>query len=305
MLDPLQTAVAQAYPRRCGEHSRSTATRRSFWGLPPQVRGAPIMSTASKSGSRLTPAGAGSTQFSVVSICQRWAYPRRCGEHNSMYLLTHCRVGLPPQVRGALGTIVKEVWETGLTPAGAGSTDKEWTVKLSGRAYPRRCGEHSSRSSHSTRCAGLPPQVRGALDAETRRHVDVGLTPAGAGSTTSPVATPTSSRAYPRRCGEHACSITRCLEGSGLPPQVRGAQLVQDGHRHPFGLTPAGAGSTAKFSRARSMVGAYPRRCGEHSLLIVRRETSVGLPPQVRGAHGCQTLPGTGTGLTPAGAGST
>ena len=31
----------------------------------------------------------------------RWAYPRRCGEHRSYKRLVGVMTGLPPQVRGA------------------------------------------------------------------------------------------------------------------------------------------------------------------------------------------------------------
>ena len=130
---------------------------------------------------------------------------------------------------------------------------------LCARAYPRRCGEHEGAFLHGV--------------------TYVGLTPAGAGSTSSPF---------------------RAAMPVGLPPQVRGAPVLrtrspQDGH----GLTPAGAGSTV---RKRSP----PTRC--------TLSTLVGLPPQVRGARApsevrshrrCGGDNTVHTWLTPAGAGST
>ena len=71
------------------------------------------------------------------------------------------------------------------------------------------------------------------------------------------------------------------------------------------GLTPAGAGSTRRYSRCGGDRRAYPRRCGEHFKSPIDRPFWTGLPPQVRGAPA--TRPGSllTAGLTPAGAGST
>ena len=91
----------------------------------------------------------------------------------------------------------------------------------------------------------------------------------------------------------------------GLPPQVRGARVSGCTGASISGLTPAGAGSTNLPPETVSVTWAYPRRCGEHSLLVAWLGKEAGLPPQVRGAQidGCQQ---TGPlGLTPAGAGST
>ena len=70
-------------------------------------------------------------------------------------------------------------------------------------------------------------------------------------------------------------------------------------------LTPAGAGSTDTTWLSQPRSTAYPRRCGEHRVVAVRREHAVGLPPQVRGAPDLSDLAIATSGLTPAGAGST
>ena len=51
----------RAYPRRCGENNDSPAFRAILAGLPPQVRGEPIVKKPQPGMRRLTPAGAGRT----------------------------------------------------------------------------------------------------------------------------------------------------------------------------------------------------------------------------------------------------
>ena len=132
-----------------------------------------------------------------------------------------------------------------------------------------------------------------------------GLTPAGAGSTVSDSDDQVSSRAYPRRCGEHRRRHHLSGVVRGLPPQVRGAQASPVTGTVVVGLTPAGAGSTRGGLVSWWYWWAYPRRCGEHPKDGRRWSHGGGLPPQVRGARVGEDWAAVGGGLTPAGAGST
>ena len=111
-------------------------------GLPPQVRGAHRHTATARREGGLTPAGAGSTVRDGFGERVEWAYPRRCGEHYCHPVVTLGVGGLPPQVRGAQWHTYPTAYHNGLTPAGAGSTVLRSCQTRSGRAYPRRCGEH-------------------------------------------------------------------------------------------------------------------------------------------------------------------
>ena len=216
----------------------------SWSGLPPQVRGALEIAAGDGEAVGLTPAGAGSTRLQALYLPHISAYPRRCGEHRELHGIWGGVLGLPPQVRGARPGPRRSSPSTGLTPAGAGSTASPTSTLLGDRAYPRRCGEHVQYRWSLPTLVGLPPQVRGARTSPDEWLVIGRLTPAGAGSTAPRARSTTITPAYPRRCGEHENAGGVALEGSGLPPQVRGAR-----HMRPHGaarrrLTPAGAGST-------------------------------------------------------------
>ena len=176
--------------------------------------------------------------------------------------------------------------ELGLTPAGAGSTSRTSARSSRVGAYPRRCGEHHHSPNHFNCPRGLPPQVRGAREVRIMTVVCHGLTPAGAGSTSISHHSMWQVRAYPRRCGEHFFLISGSCVRTGLPPQVRGAPARILGIEPRRGLTPAGAGSTAKCPMDLAHKGAYPRRCGEHRTSHRVWPLFLGLPPQVRGARG-------------------
>ena len=119
-------------------------------GLPPQVRGAqPAIPNR-------------------VGAAISWAYPRRCGEHVSLWLIV-----IHSDERAY--------------PRRCGEHVQSSSAARSLRAYPRRCGEHRNDPLHGGAYGGLPPQVRGALMSAHQPAAGLlGLTPAGAGSTAHP-----------------------------------------------------------------------------------------------------------------------
>ena len=69
------------HPRRRGEHSRRSASRRSAHGSSPQARGTPITNVSPTGSSRFIPAGAGNTSKAPTSKAPSSVHPRRRGEH--------------------------------------------------------------------------------------------------------------------------------------------------------------------------------------------------------------------------------
>ena len=70
--------------------------------------------------------------------------------------------------------------------------------------------------------AGSPPQVRGKPKLADSARAAVGITPAGAGKTTSLSTVIATVRDHPRRCGENMTKINVHISLLGSPPQVRG-----------------------------------------------------------------------------------
>ena len=112
-----------------------------------------------------------------------------------------------------------------------------------------------------------------------------GITPAGAGKTSTRSNEILALRDHPRRCGENMLSRLKTAVQTGSPPQVRG-KLFQI-------LSP--------IIRTKD----HPRRCGENPYLQTVMMSGKGSPPQVRGKLPFASYVIFSQGITPAGAGKT
>ena len=113
----------QDHPRRCGENFIALLAEQAAMGSPPQVRGKRTR----------TPRRDGMGRD----------HPRRCGEnlHTSG---SHSSIsGSPPQVRGKQISGSVAIGTGGITPAGAGKTQRHFEPCVHARDHPRRCGENS------------------------------------------------------------------------------------------------------------------------------------------------------------------
>ena len=234
------------HPRRCGENADTAVGMRLSLGSPPQVRGKLISTVLQGITQRITPAGAGKTQnyngFPIVP----WDHPRRCGE-NSLLMQGSCAdAGSPPQVRGKPNVPFRILPSSRITPAGAGKTCSFSNGTVSSRNHPRRCGENLSPRLLRLTSTGSPPQVRGKhqryLDAALQRRI----TPAGAGKTAAVKLEACIQQDHPRRCGENRRAGLNRSQRRGSPPQVRGKHIFDIFSCFPHGITPAGAGKTAR-----------------------------------------------------------
>ena len=215
-------ATCRAHPRGCGEHYLAGGVGGVGLGSPPRVRGTPRRRRPVIRAGGLTPAGAGNTRTAPRTSPPQWAHPRGCGEHAGRARPSALKSGSPPRVRGTRGLPPLVEQEHGLTPAGAGNTGCHPTRTALCRAHPRGCGEHHQRPASGWCRPGSPPRVRGTPHALDGIGDAIGLTPAGAGNTTSSRRGRPRSRAHPRGCGEHR--VGRCArpQSPGSPPRVRG-----------------------------------------------------------------------------------
>ena len=111
------------------------------------------------------------------------------------------------------------------------------------------------------------------------------ITPAGAGKTKQPPRNFSTRKDHPRRCGENRVFFPTIFYSAGSPPQVRGKHTPSPEQTPLPGITPAGAGKTARAYR----------------LWLYR----LGSPPQVRGKLDWILSSHALFGITPAGAGKT
>mgnify|MGYP006912926418 CR=1 FL=1 len=138
-----------------------------------------------------------------------------------------------------------------------------------------------------------------------RRHVNVGLTPAYAGTTTTYPTRGHEPWAYPRIRGDDVGYRLGPRSLSGLPPHTRGRRRTDWCHCRDRGLTPAYAGTTASRARWSTKTRAYPRIRGDDKAWAVSALFKRGLPPHTRGRPALPVEVSSRGGFTPAYVGGT
>ena len=120
----LPTARTWVYPRPRGEYFRYARSPSIVFGLPPPTRGIHISILPLRVRLRSTPAHAGNTSKSPVSVMTTTVYPRPRGEYQRRIPDALSRGGLPPPTRGIQVKRAHEGLPPRSTPAHAGNTNR-------------------------------------------------------------------------------------------------------------------------------------------------------------------------------------
>ena len=116
--------MVKDHPRRCGENKKYFSFDMNELGSPPQVRGKLAKILKQNGVDRITPAGAGKTNFHGFNNNIPQDHPRRCGENRSR-IIGHSSVkGSPPRMRGKLFPCFAIICGVRITPADAGKTSR-------------------------------------------------------------------------------------------------------------------------------------------------------------------------------------
>ena len=233
------------HPRLRGEHFQNPSMICVPAGSPPPTRGARGSDGEAAAHRGITPAYAGSTTIWAVPAVARRDHPRLRGEHIKAAATVDQLMGSPPPTRGALGGWRGCGCARRITPAYAGSTT--WAAGLSGATpdHPRLRGEHAAAAAAGILVSGSPPPTRGALYGIPLFRDTLGITPAYAGSTSSPSSERSPQEDHPRLRGEHRCPASTSGTLGGSPPPTRGALTRSRESWSLTGITPAYAGSTS------------------------------------------------------------
>ncbi len=190
-------------------------------------------------------------------------------------------------------------------PACAGTTCPGPPAAPSTTEDPRVRGDDVSPAISAGSHTGGPPRARG----RPRRHewgdMDLGRTPACAGTTAPAGLRPPRRAEDPRVRGDDASSMRSTAPASGGPPRARGRRSRGQGRRARSGRTPACAGTTSAATTSPMRTPEDPRVRGDDSSRSTTLAPRSGGPPRARGRHrGARRGAGHG-GRTPACAGTT
>ena len=171
---------------------------------------------------RITPACAGKSAISKISLLVRQDHPRMCGEKVAFDRnLPHTR-GSPPHVRGKDDEGRLKLRHVGITPAYAGKSALQLCTDSCSRDHPRVCGEKFRAYAKIWNEWGSPPRMRGKVGLAFLHTFPVGITPAYAGKRVLSQRVLKSMEDHPRVCGEKPISCSRSVSVLGSPPRMRG-----------------------------------------------------------------------------------
>ena len=152
---------------------------------------------------------------------------------------------------------------------------------------------------------GSPPLTRGPRASLPSTISSTRITPAYAGTTSTPSRARTASPDHPRLRGDHSIVfIERCAR-HGSPPLTRGP-LDSDGLvPQNLRITPAYAGTTAPRDEVTTVIPDHPRLRGDHNQYRTSNTRPTGSPPLTRGPPFYPTVGNSFYRITPAYAGTT
>ena len=119
-------SMYQDHPRLCGEKRMIFLTRYTVIGSPPPMRGKVSLEHTALFEGRITPAYAGKSLDSWDMDLLREDHPRLCGEKLSQYAVSSAMTGSPPPMRGKVLSITPDGLNSGITPAYAGKSVKNY-----------------------------------------------------------------------------------------------------------------------------------------------------------------------------------
>ncbi len=236
-----------------------------------------------ETGTRITPADAGTSVRAIRVRMYVRDHPRGCGDKMVVLSASDGVMGSPPRMRG-------QVKETGapqgylrITPADAGTSgDFGWVPRANGD-HPRGCGDKQTHEFMKNFCRGSPPRMRGQADPAGEDCPSGRITPADAGTSANWFSASSAWTDHPRGCGDKAIMSIPPVINRGSPPRMRGQVKSAQALICSNGITPADAGTRPMYCTWTWRREDHPRGCGDKPYLRLCARQSRGSPPRMRG----------------------
>ena len=165
-----------------GEQSWEEIQESGVQGSPPLARGTVCELPPITEQFRITPACAGNSIF-IFFYSLNWRdHPRLRGEQ---YINNNARIstiGSPPLARGTVWSGLRDTWDSRITPACAGNSEKSRRFSILLRDHPRLRGEQGMYCLYIGNRMGSPPLARGTVRSPEDFPYCSGITPACAGN---------------------------------------------------------------------------------------------------------------------------
>ena len=271
----------------------------------PRMRGARRHDVVQARQRGIIPAYAGSTPPWRRSVSSRADHPRVRGEHSSDRPDEPAPRGSSPRTWGAPIGFPHGRADHRIIPAYAGSMPALSPAIPSSTDHPRVRGEHRMNTIEKTGIEGSSPHTRGARMLDQDGHLEVGIIPAYAGSTSWLSWRSVQPRDHPRIRGEHPGLTEKTRYSYGSSPHTRGTRNRRSALQRAVGIIPAYAGNTHPLAPWRNREQDHPRIRGEHRPTSGLQVVSTGSSPHTRGTPHPRAEAQLLDGIIPAYAGNT
>ena len=336
---PRTSGTNSRFHAKATEHGKGTQPGPHLVGVPSDPRASIDVALPRTNRYRVYPRVCGEPRVSAGEFWRPQVYPRVCGEP-AVCKVRCSRPTVYPASRETGNRSRNVSIASGLSPRLAGKPDRTSPCRRSAGVYPRVCGETVIRSMDSSQPRGLSPRLRGnRVKLTSNLHVhgsiprlrgnrqqlatteaEMGLSPrlrgnrepviggsaqersipASAGKPRRPDRRSTSSRVYPRVCGETGkCPVTG-THVCGLSPRLRGNRSAVGVVALVERSIPASAGKPVERFGAVPLSRVYPRVCGETDPRGPSRIPAPGLSPRLRGNLGAGAVGAHAGGSIPA-----
>ena len=192
-----------------GEYAYLAPSGSSWEGSPPLARGVLCHCSSEFFIGRITPACAGSTRNISIKTLITKDHPRLRGEYSLPSTKFSFKMGSPPLARGVHMTVIEKSSIYRITPACAGSTNRNHREKSVIQDHPHLRGEYLNTFEITVLIPGSPPLARGVQNKSTHNLHRQRITPACAGSTQLLSASQFPGRDHPRLRGEYLSCLSR------------------------------------------------------------------------------------------------
>ena len=191
------------HPRLRGEYLLLLRLPLGCGGSPPLTRGIHSVDDGQQQPHGITPAYAGNTRWSLMTVAQSRDHPRLRGEYYQLLWFRQPVPGSPPLTRGIQSALIAYSVPLRITPAYAGNTESPPTSFQVCWDHPRLRGEYASIPRYENPCLGSPPLTRGIQSPFWASACAARITPAYAGNTSPHSASCSDSWDHPRLRGEY------------------------------------------------------------------------------------------------------
>ena len=216
-------SLSRDHPRLCGEKFKRFLVKCFILGSPPPMRGKEKAASYCAKRFGITPAYAGKRFAKQYRRSIDWDPPRLCGEKKqrtgrcagsiritpayagkSIFdcVISTCKMGSPPPMRGKVTVIPSRACTCRITPAYAGKRLHFWYSKGPRKDHPRLCGEKMSHALFIMLAMGSPPPMRGKVNCFVVIVQPRRITPAYAGKRWFRSPSSFALGDHPRLCGE-------------------------------------------------------------------------------------------------------